>query len=572
MTKLFGASVGRKISVLIAVALLAVVLIVAASVAFFKQIGDIGDIAKSGYTYEVIIYQAIAETNKYATTGDSEALQKLSEKVDQLILLDGSIGALHRYLEQGMSVKAAAAAFVKNYGSLNATEKSAGLLDTLKGHPLREKLVNITDRANTITRKWRDLVRAQAQGADAQRKQDLLALSSSPELLDLLHSFHGALAEISNYFSSFIKRIFLFLSFTILIILATVGWFATKSITVPLKKTVEFAKGMSKGNFSNELTIPNRDELGQMADALNTMTRSLRGMISAVVDGIQRINTSSTELSNISAHLSQGSEQASNKSSDVQTAAEKMSSSMNSIASAMEESSTNTDMVAASAEEMSATINEIAQNAEKARGISDQAATQTSIASSRMNELGEAAQSIGRVIEAITDISEQVNLLALNATIEAARAGEAGKGFAVVANEIKELARQTATATQDIRAQIENIQGTTSATVSQMGTITKVINEVNEIVANIASAVDEQSSATREIANNIGQASSGIREVNENVSRSSELAGTITAEMASVKLMAGEIANSSAQLNLSAEDLTNLSEHLKELAGQFSVN
>jgi methyl-accepting chemotaxis protein len=164
-----------------------------------------------------------------------------------------------------------------------------------------------------------------------------------------------------------------------------------------------------------------------------------------------------------------------------------------------------------------------------------------------MDQLGAAANSIGKVIETITDISEQVNLLALNATIEAARAGEAGKGFAVVANEIKELAKQTAAATQDIKEKIEGIQGTTSMTVGQITEITQVINDVNDVVGNIATAVEQQSAATKEIATNVAQASQGIQEVNENVNQSSSVSGEISRDIAGVSVSMNEMSTSSSQ-------------------------
>jgi len=175
------------------------------------------------------------------------------------------------------------------------------------------------------------------------------------------------------------------------------------------------------------------------------------------------------------------------------------------------------------------------------------------------------------VIQTISDISEQVNLLALNATIEAARAGEAGKGFAVVANEIKELASQTASAAQDIRIQIENIQATTGTTVAQMKSITQVIDKVNDIVGGIASAVEEQSVATKEIAGSIGQASHGIQEVNENVSESSVLAAGISKEISGIHQTAEGISKISAQVNISAQDLAKLSQDLKKLVDPFQV-
>jgi methyl-accepting chemotaxis protein len=569
MKTAFGKSVGKKLTGLILLALLGVIMIVLTSFSFFGKIAEIGTVAKAGYIYEVIFYQARADLNQFVMTGQREAFEKLNANLDQLIQLDGAIGELHRYLEQGLSVKAAVASYNKNFGGSLANEQSAKLLKTLKGDPLREKLVQVTDKANASTRKWRDLVTQYAQAKEDRQKQALIAQIESVQAPELVREFHSVLADVAGHLSSFVKRLFLLLCLVVFLLLAAAAYFITKSITVPLRQTVDFAKAMSGGDFRQELAIKNEDEVGQMADALNTMTRSLRKMVGGVIDGIKTMNASSTELSTISAVLSQGAQEAASKSSNVQSAAEKMSGSMHSIASAMEESATNANMVAASAEEMSSTIGEIAQNAEKARGISGEAAGQASIASTRMNELGRAAQSIGKVVEAITDISEQVNLLALNATIEAARAGEAGKGFAVVANEIKELAKQTASATQDIRVQIENIQNTTSATVSQMGAITKVINQVNDLVSNIASAVEQQSAATREIAANIGQTSTGIQEVNENVSQSSDLANVISKEMVNVEQTAGEISNSSSQVDLSARNLSKLSEQLKGMVDQF---
>jgi methyl-accepting chemotaxis protein len=564
-------SVGKKLSVLIGFALLGIVLIVLTSLSFFGKIAEIGDIAKAGYQYEVMFYQAQADMNHYVLTGQAESLEKFYANLEKMLLLDGGIGETHRYMLQGQSAKQAAASYAKNFAVLKTGEQTANLLQNLKGNPLREKIVQVSDTGNANGRKWRELLKQYAGETDERKKQNLLAqikstIATNPELL---REFHRLLGEAAEHLSSFVKKLFLILCFMIFTILATAAYFINKSITGPLRQTVDFAKAMSEGDFRKELKIKNQDELGQMAEAFNTMTLSLRKMIGGVISGINTINASSRDLSSISAQLSNGSREASFKSTNVQTAAATMSSNMNNIASAMEQSSTNANMVATSAEEMSSTISEIARNAEKARGISSEATSQASVASSRMNELGQAAQSIGTVVESISEISEQVNLLALNATSEAARAGDAGRGFAVVANEIKELAKQTATATQDIRAQIENIQGTTSATVSQMGTITKVITQVNELVAGIASAVEQQSSATREIAANIGQASRGIQEVNEHVSGSSLMATRISEEMAGVRQTAAEISNSSAQVDTSAQDLSKLSEQLKGMVDQF---
>ena len=183
-----------------------------------------------------------------------------------------------------------------------------------------------------------------------------------------------------------------------------------------------------------------------------------------------------------------------------------------------------------------------------------------------------AAQEVGKVTAVINEISEQTNLLALNATIEAARAGEAGKGFAVVANEIKELARQTAEATQDIRRIIEEIQGSTGATVDEIREVTSVIEEVSELITTVAAAIEEQTATTREIAGSVAQASHGIAEINENISQSSSVAGEISADIAEVSALAGELTESSSQVNNSAGDLGGLGERLKSIVLRFKLD
>ncbi|MCP4449919.1 MAG: hypothetical protein GY809_00540, partial [Planctomycetes bacterium] len=195
------------------------------------------------------------------------------------------------------------------------------------------------------------------------------------------------------------------------------------------------------------------------------------------------------------------------------------------------------------AEEMTATITEIAQNAEKARGITTEAVGQTEHATAQVDELGISAKEIFTVVETITDISSQVNLLALNATIEAARAGEAGKGFAVVANEIKDLASQTADASNEIKERVAGIQTSTDGTITEISTITKVVTEINEIVSTIAAAVEEQSATTRDIAENVSQASMGISEVNENIAQGSVASQGVTQDVAEVTEAAGRIAD-----------------------------
>ena len=352
---------------------------------------------------------------------------------------------------------------------------------------------------------------------------------------------------------------------------SVLGFLLTIAITRPIKKGVVFAQAMADGDLTQTLDVDQNDEIGVLAKALNHMASNLRAMFKKTADGVSTLTASSTELSAISEQMAAGAEQTSGKSNQVAAAAEEMSTTMNSVAAASEQASTNVQMVAAAAEQMSATINEIAGNTEKGRSVTGDAVQQAKDVSTRVAELGKAALDVGKVTETINEISEQTNLLALNATIEAARAGEAGKGFAVVANEIKDLAKQTAEATGDIRAKIESIQGSTRGAVTEIEQIETVISDINNIVATIATAVEEQSASTKEIASNVNQAAQGIQDVNENVAQSSTVSTDIAKDVTEVNQAAKEMADGSHQLNTSATDLSKLAEQLKAMVSQFTI-
>lgn len=345
----------------------------------------------------------------------------------------------------------------------------------------------------------------------------------------------------------------------------------TRSITGPIQKVVEFITQVAKGDFTSSLEIDQQDEVGTMARALNQTTIELGAMIKDITGGVRTLTSSSTELATISTQLSATSEDAVGRANSVASATEEISVNMSSVSAAMEQSSSNIGMVASASEEMSATVNEIAQNAAKAKTVSEDAVVQSQKTATKVNELGTAANKIGKVTEVITEISEQTNLLALNATIEAARAGEAGKGFAVVANEIKELAKQTAEATVDIKIQIEGMQDTTGATISDIQVISDVITEINDIITTIATAVEEQSAATSEISGNIAQASAGIGEVNENVAQSSVAVQDVSRDISEISNGSSEINNSSQNVNQSANELSALAEQLDGLVRKFKV-
>lgn len=350
-------------------------------------------------------------------------------------------------------------------------------------------------------------------------------------------------------------------------------WYAAGGIVKPIRNTVDMLQDIAEGegDLTKRLDIKAKDEIGELAHWFNLFMESLQQLIRQIVSDAGSLNTSSGDLSAIAVKMTDGAESMSTRSKAVTSGAEEVNANMMSLASSSEEAASNVNMVAAATEEMTSTIGEIARKSENSRTISESAVSKAGDVSEKLGRLGEGAQEISKVTEVISDISEQINLLALNATIEAARAGEAGKGFTVVASEIKELAKQTAEATESVKVQIGNVQGATDETVSEVGQILDIIKEVSDIVSSISQEVESQATVTQEISQNISQTSEGIQNVNENVNRSSDLIGSISEEIGEVDQSVQDVSESIGEVNVKAEELTALSEKLHELVGKFKV-
>ncbi|CAG36005.1 methyl-accepting chemotaxis protein [Desulfotalea psychrophila] len=377
--------------------------------------------------------------------------------------------------------------------------------------------------------------------------------------------FLGAAHEIRDSVS--------FITLISLIAVAVVVFFASQTLVRPMQRVVEGLKDIAQGegDLTMRLQVTSKDEVGDIALWFNVFIEKLQQIIIRLSENSTPVAVSAGQLSVIARELLVNAEDTSTRSDNVAAAAEEMSANLNTVSAAMEQSSANIGMVASASEEMTATIGEIAESAGKAHAVSSLAVEQSQSASEKMDELSSAAEKIGKVTETITEISEQTNLLALNATIEAARAGESGKGFAVVANEIKELAKQTAEATSDIKNVIGNVQHTAKMAEGEIEQITRVIEDVNEIVATIAATVEEQSVTTREISANIVQASAGIQEVNTNVSESSVVSGEMTKDISGVSQVSRTIATKGRDVQQSADDLLGLSAELAKIVKLFKV-
>lgn len=446
----------------------------------------------------------------------------------------------------------------------NSNQKAIQLSRTLKQN--RDQVSKVNTAAVVQFGKTRDVIDVIGVQSDELSEEYVALAYGEAEKVNRLA------IDAEDTISSMIKSS-LILFVVVLSVLISVSVIMVRAIVKPINNAADGLKDIAKGDgdLTTRLAVSTKDEVGLLSENFNKFVEKLHQMVIDIKQGVGILSSSSTEMASIADGLSKSANQTSQRANAVAAASEEMNSNMRSVASAMEESSVSLNTVAGAAEEMNSTIDEIAGNAENARSVSLNAVSQADESTTIMSGLSASANAIGKVVETITDISEQVNLLSLNATIEAARAGEAGKGFAVVANEIKDLAKQTSEASLDIKSKIEDIQQSSTSSLSSIEGISTVIVDVDQIVSTIATAVEEQSSATREITQNINQASSGIEEVNANVSQSSAVSAEIAQDITGVNDSSGEIAERSRQVKISAEDLSRLAARLDGMVGRFKV-
>ena len=345
--------------------------------------------------------------------------------------------------------------------------------------------------------------------------------------------------------------------------------YIAKIIVAPIKQSVLFAEQVAQGDLTRQLSIGQEDEVGDLGNAMNRMVSSLGKMFSGFSEKSDSISAFSTELSAISEQMSANSQQIAGNCSHILGMAEQTADGMTTTAAATEQTTISVQAIVSASEEMSATIAEISGNMAKGNRTTARAVDAAKEVSNKIENLNKAANVISQITETIADISDQTNLLALNATIEAARAGDAGKGFTVVAAEIKELARQTAQATDEISEKIAGIQSTTQESVTSITSIVDVINDINQIVSTVASAIEEQTSTTKEISSNVSQAAQGLEETNENINNAAQNAEYVKRDISQNNQATEEMSLSSEQVKASASELSKMSESLDQMVGQF---
>jgi len=328
--------------------------------------------------------------------------------------------------------------------------------------------------------------------------------------------------------------------FAILLVAGILTFFIDRSIAEPIVHMTTAMDKIAHGDLEMEVPAQGRkDEIGDMASAVQVFkdnairvkkmeTEQKQAELRVAQEKHKMMDDMAKDFeSNVGTiveSVSSASTELLSSSHDMAAIARETSTQAMTVSAASEEASTNVQTVASAAEELSSSISEISRQVSQSTQIADNAVAEVDDANQKVQGLAEAAHKIGEVVALITDIADQTNLLALNATIEAARAGEAGKGFAVVASEVKNLAHQTANATEEISSQIGGIQGATQKAVSAIGSIGGIINHISEITSAIAAAVEQQGAATQEIARNVEQAANGTSQVSSTIVNVTEAA------------------------------------------------
>ena len=320
-----------------------------------------------------------------------------------------------------------------------------------------------------------------------------------------------------------------------LVVALGLGVIVARKIVQSLTKVTYVCEGLADGDLTRSTGLDAQDEPGRMARSLDAAMTKLRETIATIEGSAASLAGASEQMNGTAAQIAASAEETSVQAQAVSAAAEQVSRSV--------------DTVSAGSEEMGASIREISQNAAEAARVAAEAVSVTAATSATMNKLGDSSAEIGNVIKTITAIAEQTNLLALNATIEAARAGDAGKGFAVVASEVKDLAQETAHATEDISRRVEAIQSDTSGAVAAIEEISAVIERISEFQTTIASAVEEQTATTAEMNRSVGEAASGTGEIAQNITGVADAARLTSEGVAQTQQATAELSRMSTELS-----------------------
>ena len=402
-------------------------------------------------------------------------------------------------------------------------DKANGALDEFIA--FRTKLADLNDTANpAAAREWGD--------NDANRANRTALGKQIDELVAVYKSQAEELSEAQDVlFQHSVTMLVAIAAGTLMLGLLAGFFISVRMISRPLASVTDAMRAIAGGDLATNVPGAKRaDEVGEIARALAVFKENLeqnrrleaeKAAEQAAREARQKnletsIQDFNRDVESVLSTVTAATTQLGSSSREMSRIAQDTNARMTIVAGASEEASNNVQTVASATEELTASIGEIGQQVTRSNGVVETCTQQMRAASDTVQSLAAAAQKIGEVVGLINDIAAQTNLLALNATIESARAGEAGKGFAVVANEVKTLATQTARATEDIVAQVADIQQATEASVNAINLIDGTMNQLRETMTTIAAAVQEQSAATQDIARSVQDAAVGTQSVNDN--------------------------------------------------------
>jgi methyl-accepting chemotaxis protein len=320
----------------------------------------------------------------------------------------------------------------------------------------------------------------------------------------------------------------------VLPLMGILGIVVSSSVTRPINRLVATTSSVARGDLRHRVEVTSADDVGRIRAALNEVIGAMIEAIGAIADHARRLSFSSDRLGGLSTQMHDEADRTAQEAQVASSSATQVSDSVQSVATA--------------AEELSATVQEVAAASHEAATVAGDAVAMIERTTDTVGRLGVSGRDIGKVVRVITEIAEQTNLLALNATIEAARAGEAGRGFAVVAGEVKELARQTSDATEEIGQKIHAIQADVDRAVQVIGEIAGVVTLIHEHQSTISTAVEEQSATTAEISRMVGEAARGSSEIAHSVSVVAEAAERTLSGAASIQEAAAEMVSMEQEL------------------------
>jgi methyl-accepting chemotaxis protein len=386
--------------------------------------------------------------------------------------------------------------------------------------------------------------------------------------VDVAFSKKLLLSSIADF-----QRFALMVGILLSIIVSGAVFVVGNGIVSRVNRTARMLDGIAsgQGDLTLRLKVGSRDEIGELALRFNTFVGKLQQMVGDVKQTALEVSTSSRDLSSGLDLIATVSQEVAEKSQAVAVSTEEATAAAREMSHSAGGMSDSVSAIAASIQQMNTSLNEVARSCQKESQVALDANVQAGRAREMMDKLGAAGKEITKVVDVINDIADQTNLLALNATIEAASAGDAGKGFAVVANEVKELARQTARATEEIARQIEEMQELSANTVRAIEDISKVIEEVNAISQTIVSAVEEQSTTIGEIATRVEGADAAASEIARNVEQTAAGLSEVARNIRGVDTGVSDTTEGVGKLTQRARALDSMSEQLRTTMGQFKV-